>query len=148
MVQILPRSRRNAALLVLLVLVLWFCWTVRSVLNPLLFGYLLAYILLPLVERVERRLGSRRVAVNLIFVAGFVLTSLVLVLLAWQLRALALDVYASVKLDAVPPGASPSAPLHEQLQRRADEFTATLTGWGLTVPRWEVPDLEVLRAWA
>ncbi len=75
MIENLSKTRRNVALGVLAVLVVWFCWTVRSVLNPLVLGYIFAASLHPLVQRVEKRGWSRRAAVNLIF-AGF---SLVLV---------------------------------------------------------------------
>ena len=53
-------SRRRWVLLALFALVVWFSWTVRSVLNPLLCAYLLAYVLNPLVARLERRGWSRR----------------------------------------------------------------------------------------
>ena len=62
---------RNTALAVLAVLVLWFCWTVRSALNPLGVGLLFAYMLHPMVSNLERRGFSRKVAVNLIFGATF-----------------------------------------------------------------------------
>jgi predicted PurR-regulated permease PerM len=140
----LPRALRNIALVLLAGLCGWFAWTVRSVLNPLLFGYLLAFILKPLVARVQRRGLSRRAAVNLIFVGGFVLAALVLTGLVWQLRTLASDVYASVRDSA---GAAPGepAPLREVLQQRVDEFTGTLSGWGLTLERVEVPDFAEAR---
>ncbi|MSR62648.1 MAG: AI-2E family transporter [Planctomycetes bacterium] len=147
MLERLSRARRNLVLLALLVLSAWFFWSVRSVLNPLLCGYLLAYILLPLVARMERRGLSRRAAVNLIFAAGFCLALLVLVALVWQLRALVSDVYESAKASATAqPGQG--IPLHESLQHRADEFTATLRGWGLEIEDWPVPDLEGLRVHA
>ena len=147
MLERLSRTRRNLVLLVLAVFAAWFAWTVRGVLNPLLLGYLLAYILLPLAASFERRGRSRRAAVNLIFAAGLVLASLVLVGLAWQVRALVLDLVASAKAAAASaPGEG--IPLHQSLQRRADEFTATLNGWGLEVERWHVPDLEGLRVQA
>lgn len=144
MLERLSRTRRNLALLVLALLAGWFFWTVRHVLNPLLFGYLLAYILVPLVEFVERRGYSRRAAVNLIFVAGFALAALVSIALVWQVRALALDLITSAKESATgAPGEG--LPLHETLQQRANEFTATLRGWGLEVEDWQVPDLAVVR---
>lgn len=147
MLERLSRTRRNLVLLVLAVLAVWFAWTVRSVINPLLLGYLLAYILLPLVASVERRGRSRRAAVNLIFIAGFLLAVLVLVGLGWQLRALVLDVVASAKAAAsAEPGQG--IPLHQSLQHRSDEFTSTLNEWGLAVERWEVPDFEGLRVQA
>jgi predicted PurR-regulated permease PerM len=158
MLERLSRTRRNLVLLVLAGLALWFAWTVRSVLNPLLVGYLLAYMLMPLVASVERRGNSRRKAVNLIFVGGFVLALLVLAGLAWQVRALALDVYANVVSGAEEkPGEQPEGapgepvvpaehlPLHASLQLRANEFTGQLREWGLEVEDWQVPDLEGAR---
>src|SRR4029077_14783325 len=122
MLERLPRARRNLVLFVLGVLAAWFAWTVRSVLNPLLCGYLLAYILLPLVARVERRGHSRRAAVNLIFVTGFVLALLVFVGVTGQLRAFAIDVYANAK-EAPPAAPGEGLPLSTTLQNRLDEFT-------------------------
>jgi len=60
---------RNLALVALCLLLGWFCWVVRSVLNPLILGYLLAFILHPLVLRLEKRGWTRRKAVNVIFTA-------------------------------------------------------------------------------
>ncbi|HEX6885785.1 MAG TPA: AI-2E family transporter [Planctomycetota bacterium] len=144
MLERLPRAARNLALLGLALLAGWFCWTVRSVLNPLLVGYLLAYILLPLVAWVERRGHSRRAAVNLIFGIGLVLALGLGLALVAQMQALAQDVYAHLKATA---GGGPGerAPLPVVLQARADEFTTTLSGWGLNVQRIVVPDLEGLR---
>ena len=68
MIEKLSKVRRNGALAVLAVLVIWFSWTVRSVLNPLILGYLLAYIVHPMVTRLEVRGWRRRPAVNFIFV--------------------------------------------------------------------------------
>lgn len=157
MIERLSRTRRNLVLLALFALGTWFCWTVRGVLNPLLFGYLLAYILVPLVERLERRGMSRRKAVNLIFVAGFLLATLLLIGLVWQMRALALDVVASVR--AGPPAeaaqgaaelapAAEATPWHIALQLRADEFTGTLRRLGLDVSDVDFGNLEWLRVQA
>ncbi len=77
----LTPARRNLVLLVLLVLVLWFSWTVRAALNPVLLSFLFAYMLHPLVLSLERRGWSRKRAVNVIYAAtaAFVLlASLVL----------------------------------------------------------------------
>ncbi|MCP3916400.1 MAG: AI-2E family transporter [bacterium] len=68
MIERLSKNKRNVALAVLAVLVIWFSWTVRSVLNPLVLGYMLATILHPMVEGVERTGWSRRAAVNVIFI--------------------------------------------------------------------------------
>ena len=88
MVQILPRSRRNAALLVLLVLVLWFCWTVRAALNPLLLAFLFAYMLHPMVLSLEHRGWSRKRAVNLIYASAFAFAVLGSIGLVLQERSL------------------------------------------------------------
>lgn len=63
----LTPARRNLALAALLVMVCWFAWTVRWALNPLLLALLFAYILHPLVLKLERRGWSRKLAVNVIF---------------------------------------------------------------------------------
>jgi predicted PurR-regulated permease PerM len=139
----LSRTRRNLALLALAILVGWFCWTVRSVLNPLLFGYLLAYIMLPLVARLERRGYSRRASVNLIFVTGLALATLVVVGVGWQMRTLAVDVYT--RASATEAEGEDRQTLQEIVQARVDEFTATLNGWGLDVQPVDVGihDLQV-----
>jgi predicted PurR-regulated permease PerM len=67
----LSKKKRNIALLVVLALIGWFFWTIRSVLNPLILGYLLAFVLHPAVLHLERRRGwTRRRAVNVIFLAA------------------------------------------------------------------------------
>ena len=70
MIEKLSKTRRNVALAAVAILVIWFSWTVRSVLNPLLLGYIFAASLHPMVRRMEKRGWKRRTAVNLIF-AGF-----------------------------------------------------------------------------
>lgn len=74
MLERLSRERRNLALTVLAVLVLYFVWSVRAVLNPLLLAYLLAYIAHPAVLNLERRGWSRLGAVNVIYGLFFVVT--------------------------------------------------------------------------
>ena len=72
---------RNLVLAIVFVLLAWFCWSVRSVLNPLILGDLLAFVVHPLVLRLERRGWKRRKAVNFIFTAfalGFVALALVI----------------------------------------------------------------------
>jgi predicted PurR-regulated permease PerM len=72
---------RNFVLTIVFVLLAWFCWSVRSVLNPLILGYLLAFVVHPLVLRLESRGWRRRKAVNFIFTAfalGFVALALVI----------------------------------------------------------------------
>ena len=82
---------RNIALGVIAVLVMWFCWTVRSALNPLGVGLLFAYMLHPMVVKLERRGFSRKVAVNLIFGGTFLGVGLMCVALVFQARDLWAD---------------------------------------------------------
>ena len=68
----LSKKKRNIGLLVVLALMGWFFWTIRSVLNPLILGYLLAFVLHPAVLHLERKRGwTRPRAVNVIFLAGY-----------------------------------------------------------------------------
>ena len=87
MIERLSRTRRNLALAVLGGLVLWFAWTIRSVLNPVILGYLCAFILHPFVLRIEQLGFSRRTAVNLTFALGALLTVLLSLVMAFQVRA-------------------------------------------------------------
>ncbi|MFT6108822.1 MAG: putative PurR-regulated permease PerM [Planctomycetota bacterium] len=68
MLERLSKAHRNLALAGILALLAWFGWTVRSVLNPLILGYLFAYILRPMVQKLQDRGMGRRPAVNIIFV--------------------------------------------------------------------------------
>jgi predicted PurR-regulated permease PerM len=77
MLERLSRTKRNIALALIGLLALWFLWTVRAVLNPLLLAYLLAFIAHPLVLRLEARGWTRMKAVNFIYVACIVLTLLI-----------------------------------------------------------------------
>lgn len=76
MLEHLASNQRRWVLGILFLLVIWFSWTVRSVLNPILLGYLLAYVLHPLVARLEQRGFKRSTAVSVIF-ALFALSILV-----------------------------------------------------------------------
>jgi predicted PurR-regulated permease PerM len=74
---------RNLVLAAIFALVVWFAWSIRSVLNPLILGYLLAFVVHPLVLRLERKGWRRRKAVNFIFTLfalGFLLLSFVIFL--------------------------------------------------------------------
>lgn len=142
MLERLSRSRRNLALGLVAALVLWFAWTVRAVLNPLLVGYVLAWILLPLVERVEARGHSRRAAVNWIFTIGFLVTAALLLGLAWQLRELTGEVLAHVKETAAGRQGESGATFGGHLQQRLDEFTGALGLEKRTLPEFE--DLRVV----
>jgi predicted PurR-regulated permease PerM len=92
MIERLPRHWRNVALLVLALLVLWFCWSIRTVINPLLLGYLFAYILHPAVRKLEGRGFSRRTAVLLIFLAGFLAAGVITFGIGIQTKNLVRDV--------------------------------------------------------
>jgi len=147
----LSRGKRNLVLAVLAALLVWFCWTIRSVLNPLLLGYLCAFILAPLVVRIAGLGFSRRASVNFTFVGGFLLAGLVSLVLVLQMRSLALEVYRSAttpdvseQLEEVGGGESDPT-FQEKLQLRLTEFEGTLQGWGLDVGPWEIPDLQGLR---
>jgi len=85
----LSPTARNVALIALFVLVGWFLWSVRSVLNPLILGYLLAFVVHPLVLRLERRGWQRRRAVNVIFGAFAILLTLLGLGIYFQGRGLA-----------------------------------------------------------
>ncbi|MCZ6596965.1 MAG: hypothetical protein O7B99_04945, partial [Planctomycetota bacterium] len=63
MIERLPRFWRNMALAVIALLVLWFALSIRSVINPLLLGYLLAFILHPMVAKLQQRGFSERMSV-------------------------------------------------------------------------------------
>ena len=100
MIERLSRTRRNAVLFVLGALALWFAWTIRSVLNPVILGYLCAFILHPFVLRIEQLGFSRRTAVNLTFVLGMLLSLVLAVVMAFQVRSLAVEVRAQVTSPA------------------------------------------------
>ncbi len=114
MIERWSRSRRNAALVVLGALLLWFAWTIRSVLNPVIVGYLCAFVVHPFVLRVEQLGFSRRVAVNLTFALGILVTAVVVIVIAFQMRALAIEIRTQVT--------SPAAHAYvESLRDRAEE---------------------------
>ncbi|MFT7676215.1 MAG: putative PurR-regulated permease PerM [Planctomycetota bacterium] len=74
MLERLSKERRNLALTLLAGAILYFGWSVRAVLNPLLLAYVLAYIAHPAVLNLERRGWSRLGAVNVIYGLFFVVT--------------------------------------------------------------------------
>jgi predicted PurR-regulated permease PerM len=80
---------RNIALVVIFLLLAWFLWTVRAVVNPLILAYLLAFVLHPLVLHLERRGWRRRKAVNFIFTATALLITALGVGIFFQGRGLA-----------------------------------------------------------
>ncbi len=71
-----PRTR-NLILAILAVLGLAFAWQVRSVLNPLITAYFLAFVLHPLVLRLQNYGWSRKRAVNTIFLIAVALFGVV-----------------------------------------------------------------------
>ncbi len=91
MIDRLSPLARNVALAVLVVLAGWFLWSVRAVLNPLILGYLLAFVLHPLVLRLEKRGWKRSRAVNVIFFSVAVLFTLLALTVWWQGRGLAVE---------------------------------------------------------
>ncbi len=133
MLERLSRNRRNLVLAVLGALVIWFFWTIRSVLNTLLLGYLAAFILHPLVLKVEQHGLSRRAAANLTFCAGFLLFGLGGLLLGLQFRDLARDVVTNEKVQ-------------EEVQARLDDFSSWMRDTlGVDIGRLPTPDLATLR---
>ena len=92
MLERLSPTWRNTILAVLGAAILWFCWTVRSVLNPLIAAYFLAYVVHPMVLRLERRGFSRKASVNVIFFGVALSTLLIAVVVAIQGRGLIKEV--------------------------------------------------------
>ena len=140
MLERLSRRKRNIVLGLLAVFLAWFSWTIHSVLNPLLMGYLLAYILHPLVLRVERLGFTRRSAVNLTFTAGFLGAVGLLLGLVLQVRALGREVGPEdVQAETTD---APVVPFHDRLQGRVTEFADTVRGWGVEMSTPVVPDVS------
>lgn len=117
MIDRLSPFARNVALAVVFVLLAWFCWSVRSVLNPLILGYLLAFVLHPLVLRLERQGWSRRAAVNLIFSLFAVAMMLLGLVVFVQGRGLVREITAEQGL-----GARVSLRIDEAFEKYKDEI--------------------------
>lgn len=100
MIDRLSPLARNIALAVLVVLSAWFLWSVRAVLNPLILGYLLAFVLHPLVLKLEKRGWRRQRAVNFIFFSAAVLFSLLALTVWWQGRGLATELVSEEGLGS------------------------------------------------
>lgn len=100
MIDRLTPLARNIALGVLFLLLGWFLWSVRVVLNPLILGYLLAFVVHPLVLALERRGWKRRSAVNLIFSAVALGVTLVALGVFFQARSFAREIAADDGLGA------------------------------------------------
>lgn len=99
MIYSLHPAVRNVILAAVFLLIAWFCWSVRSVLNPLILGYLLAFVVHPLVLRLERRGWRRRKAVNFIFTVIALSILLVSFVIFVQGRALARDLSGEAGLQ-------------------------------------------------
>ena len=84
MLERLSPTRRNWLLGLIGVLLLVFAWSVRWVLNPFIAAYFLAYVLHPLVMRLQRFGWSRGRAVNTIFLTAALLGTLVTVGIGFQ----------------------------------------------------------------
>lgn len=108
-----PPLARNLALAALALLFAWFAWSVRSVLNPLIAGYFLAFCVHPFVRGLERRGWSRKRAVNTIFCAAGAVATLVAITAFVQARKLVLN----------------AGPTLERIGQRADEFLADHPEW-------------------
>jgi predicted PurR-regulated permease PerM len=130
---ILPENltpvRRNLILIGVGALFLWFVWTIRAVVNPLLLGYLAAYILHPMVLKLERRGLKRRRAVNVIFIGGFLGAVLITGGVFLQGKALVRDVVAN---EAVRGEISSAL---ERSRAKAQDLT------GLELPELDLQDL-------
>lgn len=77
------RKKRNLGLGLVALLCAWFAWNVRSVLNPLLLAYLLAFIVHPFVLKLEGRGWSRKRAVNTIYLLAMAM-GLVFTIAFWN----------------------------------------------------------------
>lgn len=161
MIERLSRNKRNLVLALLGLLVVWFAWSIRSVVNPLLVGYLLAFILHPLVERVQLLGFSRRTAVNLVFLTGFLLAVGISIGLFLQTSSLVQELLPTEEValpaaEAQAPTASAEgesvAPLElwlSALETRLGTFTDRVNGWfGTELDAPLVPDVQHIQAWA
>jgi predicted PurR-regulated permease PerM len=128
MLERLSPAWRRWVLIALFALVLWFAWTVRSVLNPIILGYFLAFVMHPLVLRLEKRGWSRRLAVNVIFVVTGLASLLIALALIWQAKSLWVEL-------------SKEQGVLERIDARVGEgvekVEAALTRWGIEIP-WDV----------
>ncbi|MEM1451602.1 MAG: AI-2E family transporter [Planctomycetota bacterium] len=120
MLERLPKFQRNVGLALVAVLIGWAAWTIRDVLNPLILGYLLAYILRPYVLVLEKRGLGRRTAVNIIFSAFAVVLTASGVGLIVQAQAIVENVLAPT-----PEGEDPIA----VAEQRVDDFLDDTWAW-------------------
>ncbi len=97
----LSPQRRNTALAVLTLLAVLAAWQVRDILNPLVAGYVLAYIAQPLVLKLEGRGWSRLRAVNTIYFL-FAIFSVLMGLVAWSQGSLLAERVLDPELGLIP----------------------------------------------
>lgn len=119
MIDRLSPLARKLALVAIFLLLAWFLWTVRAVVNPLILAYLLAFVLHPLVLTLERRGWKRRKAVNVIFGGTAVLMTLLGFAIFLQGRGLARELSREDGLQA-----KVRERVDEALERYRDEI-----GW-------------------
>ena len=134
-----PRTR-NGLLVALGVVGAYFAWTIRSVLNPLLAAYFLAFVLHPLVLRLQNYGWSRKRAVNTIFVIALAafggVSSAILVQAATYSQLVATPSWQERQVEK----------LDDFLLRNREEVEWTLDALGLTVGEGEVPTAAGLYA--
>lgn len=108
MLEQLSKERRNWVLLGLGALALWLAWSLRAVINPLLLGYLMAFIANPMVRSLESRGWQHRNAVAAVFAGSFLVTGLILLGLFLQSRSLIEDLLRTAGEPEVAAAAEPS----------------------------------------
>jgi predicted PurR-regulated permease PerM len=132
-IQNLSHSRRNLALAAFGILFLWFVWSIRVVVNPLLLGYLAAFILHPMVAKLEARGFKRGPAVGLTFAAWFIGAIVVFGGLFAQTSTLVTQV---VEDDA----------MAKTLKSAVEDVRVRLDDVGITLPKLNVENIvEVTR---
>jgi predicted PurR-regulated permease PerM len=133
-IQNLSTIRRNAALGVLALFFVWFVWSIREVVNPLLLGYLSAFILHPMVSKLESRGMSRRRSVNTVFMAWFLGGVLVMGGLFTQVNSLVKRVNSEVTI----------ASIDLRIDKQVNRLDNLL---GIELPRFSVQDfLDISKA--
>ena len=126
MLERLPKFQRNVGLALVAVLIGWAAWTLRDVLNPLILGYQLAYILRPYVLVLEKRGLGRRTAVNIIFSAFAVVLTASGVGLIVQAQAIVENVLAPT-----PEGEDPIAVAEQRVDNSCQRRCAARLGGGV-----------------
>lgn len=101
MLERLPRNRRNIGLALVAVLVLWFAWSIRSVINPLILGYMLAAIVVPIVRGLTKRGWSHRTSVVVVFAGATLMSLLLAVGMVVQMRFLVADLMPHLRTGEV-----------------------------------------------